>query len=443
MILSIPSTALATASCIAMIKNDLRFRIAAAITATCILLIAITGVILYAASEQLEESLVQQLVAEELSFLIQHHQNLPEHTREVSPSVTHYIAGNAAEKAALPSYVQGLEPGLYDLDIGEGRGERHIALRDVGNTRYVVVYDLGPYEEREEEFKLLVAGLLLLIILITPFIGLFLSKVLVRQLTQLTQKVAELSPGENIVPLYQDKLEREVGILARTLDAYQQRIKEMLRREQEFTANVSHELRTPLTEIRTSCELLVTDATLSDKSRARVHYIAKAEQDMRAHMDALLFLARDQSDASKETVALRECVEDIVVPLRAEIAAKKLTLTIDIEPQISLQLNRKALHLVLLNILKNAVNFTEAGGISLRFKNGSLSISDTGVGIAAEALPKIFDRYYRGSDSSEGFGIGLDIVKRICAREQWGIRLNSSPDQGTTVQIDFQQTAAA
>jgi len=426
-----------------MIKTDLRFRIATAITVTCILLVTITGGLLYAASEKLEESLVQQLVSEELNFLIQHHQNLPSHTREVSPSVTHYIVGNVAEEAALPPYVRGLEPGLYDLDIGEGRGERHIALRDVGSTRYIVVYDLGPYEEREEEFKLLVAALLILIIVITPFIGIFLSNFLVRQLTQLTQKVAVLSPGETTAPLYQEGLEREVGILARTLDAYQQRIKEMLRREQEFTANVSHELRTPLTEIRTSCELLTLDAGLSEKSRARVLYIAKAEQDMRAHMEALLFLARDQADASKETVALRECVEDIVAPLRTEIAAKKLTLTVDIEPHLSLQLNRRALHLVLLNILKNAVNFTATGGIRLSFEHDSLFIADTGVGIAADALHRIFDRHYRGSDSSDGFGIGLDIVKRICEREQWDIRLDSSPDHGTTVRIDFQQASVA
>ncbi|MBX9800094.1 MAG: HAMP domain-containing histidine kinase [Burkholderiaceae bacterium] len=426
-----------------MIKTDLRFRIAAAITLTCIVLVTITGALLYAASEALEESLVDQLVSEELNFLIQHHREYPTHTREVSPSVTHYVVTDAAQEAALPTFVRGLAPGLYDIDIGEGKGERHVALRDVGTTRYLVVYDLGPYEEREEEFKLLVAGLLLLIILITPFIGIFLSNFLVRQLTQLTQKVAVLSPDGNDQPLYQKDLGKEVGILAQTLDAYQLRIREMLQREQEFTANVSHELRTPLTEIRTSCELLAGETEWTDKSRARVRYIAKAEQDMRAHMEALLFLARDQADASQETVALRECVEDIVAPLQSDIAAKGLALDIAIDAHTKLQLNRKALHLVLLNILKNAVNFTEAGGITLAFDGTALTISDTGVGIAADALPKIFDRHYRGSDGGDGFGIGLDIVKRICEREQWLLQLHSDPAIGTTVQIDFQQTGVA
>ncbi|MNR84391.1 Sensor protein QseC [compost metagenome] len=422
-----------------MIRTDLRFRIAAAITATCILFVAFTGAVLYAASEQLEESLVEQLVAEELNFLVQHHQNFPAHTRELSPSVTHYIALDAEQKAALPAYVRDLEPGLYDHDIGEGQGERHIAIRDVGSTRYAVVYDLGPYEEREEEFKLLVAALLVFLILLTPFIGVLLANLLVRQLTQLTQQVAQLAPGAATTPLYQEGQGREVGILARTLDAYQQRIREMLQREQEFTANVSHELRTPLTEIRTSCELLEHESAWTDKSRARIHYIAKAEQDMRSHMEALLFLARDQSDAGKETVALRECVEDIVVPLEREIAAKNLLLMLDIAPQVRVQLNRKALHLVLLNVLKNAVRYTESGGISLTFSDTSLSITDTGVGITPDHLAKIFDRHYRGSSSgSDGFGIGLDIVKRICEREQWTIRLNSNPNAGTTVHIDFQ-----
>lgn len=426
-----------------MIKTDLRFRIAAAITLTCIVLVTITGALLYAASEALEESLVDQLVSEELNFLIQHHREYPTHTREVSPSVTHYVVTDAAQEAALPPFVRGLAPGLHDVDMGEGKGEMHVALRDVGSTRYIVVYDLGPYEEREEEFKLLVAGLLLLIILITPFIGIFLSNFLVRQLTQLTKKVAVMSPDGNDQTLYQKDLGKEVGILAQTLDAYQQRIRDMLRREQEFTANVSHELRTPLTEIRTSCELLADETAWTDKSRARIRYIAKAEQDMRAHMEALLFLARDQADANQETVALRECVEDIVAPLQPEITAKALALSIAIEPHIKLQLNRKALHLVLLNIIKNAINFTEAGGIKLAFGGTALTITDTGIGIAADDLPKIFDRHYRGSDGGDGFGIGLDIVKRICEREQWLLQLHSDPAIGTTVQIDFQQSGVA
>ncbi len=209
----------------------------------------------------------------------------------------------------------------------------------------------------------------------------------------------------------------------------------MLEREQEFTANASHELRTPLTEIRTSCELLALENEWSEKSRARIGHIAKAEQDMRSHMDALLFLARARTDADKETVALRECIEDIIGSLKREVANKKLRLELNIDPRVSLHLNRKALHLVVLNLLKNAVYFTDVGSIDLVFKDGSLTIADTGIGIEQDALPNIFGRHYQGSDRREGFGIGLHIVKRICETEGWQINVQSSQNVGSTFQI--------
>src|SRR5690606_34924550 len=103
--------------------------------------------------------------------------------------------------------------------------------------------------------------------------------------------------------------DREVGALARALDDYQARIVDMMKRAQEFATNTSHELRTPLTAIRTSCELLAAERSLSPSAQARVAMIERAAGQMTETIEALLLLARLHQPVGPRKVALRRCVD--------------------------------------------------------------------------------------------------------------------------------------
>lgn len=413
-----------------MKRLDLRLRIATTIAAACLTIVAALGVMLYMASEKMELALVEQLISEELDFLIQHHSANPEYIPTPGPNVQYYIA-SGEEDGHLPTYVQSLNAGQYEIDIGEGMGERDIVVRKIGNTRFIVVYNIGPYENREREFKQLILLSLLSVGILALILGYLLAGLLTRQLTILSQRVGTLVPNQPYSSLLRDEQDREVAMLAQALDQYQLLILDMIRREQEFTANVSHELRTPLTAIRTSCELLISDSTLSEKARERIRYISQAAGHMTDHTQALLFLARDQTLLAREPVALLECVNDVAAPLREQIAHKGLSLEINIIPHEMMVANRQALHLVLSNLIKNAVNYTESGFIRVSYASGKLTVSDSGVGMTAEKASRIFERSYRGEKSTDGLGLGLDIAKRICNQMGWIIEVESVPEVGS------------
>ena len=231
--------------------------------------------------------------------------------------------------------------------------------------------------------------------------------------------------------------DEEVAQLAHALDDYQNRITRMLRREQEFTANISHELRTPITTILTSCELLATEPNLSDRARVRTGMIEAAATRMGEQLQALLFLAREQALGIMEPVALAECVYDAVEPLCTEIYRKRLIFEVAVEPKAVLTLNRQALHTALVNLLRNAVQYTERGFIRVNFSQNRISISDSGIGIEPFYLPLLYERFFRGSTQGEGLGIGLAIVKRICDHYGWIIEVESTPGKGATFHITF------
>lgn len=412
-------------------RLDLRLRITATIAAVCVAIAAVIGVTFHQAAREMEVALVDQLVVEELNFLIQHHRANPNHRPAFVGNVEYYIANNEADRRALPAFVRDLKPGRYAVDIDAGRGGRDIAVRDLEGTRYVVVYNVGAYAAREREFREWAIYFLLGIAVLAIGLGYILSACLAHQLASLSVQVARLAPGQDYSPLLNDEMDSDVAVLAAALDTYQLKIITLLRREQDFTANVSHELRTPLTMIRTSCDLLVTEPGLSDKSRERIGYISQAVAHMREQTEGLLLLAREQGPTDIEPISLRECVHAVVLPLRAEIARKGLALHIDIEPTATLTASRSAFCLVLANLLRNAVRYTERGHIRVALDKSHLIVSDSGIGISPDLVPRIFERNFRAANAHGSFGIGLDIVRRICEQVGWRVEVTSQPEHGS------------
>ena len=418
-----------------MDRPGLRFRIAAAFAIVCISVVAALGLTLYNASEDLEAGLVEQLTSDELAFLIERHRAGRTETPAHGPHLQYYIAEGSAGRAALPPAMAGLGPGHHEISWGVE--ERHVAVQDIGDTRYAVAYDPGPHEVRESQFRHLLLFALATVVVIAVALGYWLAGLLTRQLSDLAQRVSGLGPGNIHEPLARPGQDREVAAVAAALDGYQARMLEMIKREQEFTANASHELRTPLTAIGTSCELLASEPGLSDKGRQRVAYIGAAATRMAEQILALLLLARDQTPSSCEAVDLAECAAAAGEPSRAEIARKGIAFDIAIPPGTVLELNRQAVHLVLANLIGNAVQHTERGSVRLSYEGRRLTVVDTGAGIAPEHLPHVFERHYQGAARPEGFGLGLAIVKRICDQFHWAIDIASTPESGSRFSITF------
>jgi two-component system, OmpR family, sensor histidine kinase MtrB len=235
-----------------------------------------------------------------------------------------------------------------------------------------------------------------------------------------------------------DRLEQSVEIIRRDRD-----------RSRDFLADVSHELRTPIAALRTFVELLQEQA--GDDPAARREFLeASAVQ-----LGRLDWLAQNLLELSKlesglvlldlRPEDLRAAVESAVEQAEPSAARRKIALSVALpDGPLRIRHDPQRIGQVVANLIGNAIKFTPPGGhvsIALRPDDGGaeLTVSDTGVGIDATELPRIFDRFYRGSRENEarssGSGLGLAIVKSIVDMHGGRIAVDSHPGAGTTFRV--------
>lgn len=418
------------------LKHGLRQRVALALAIFCIFFVSIFGISLYVVSGDIEEDHIEQILRMEMEHLIyryeQHHDIRP----QIGSNLEGYIITSIADEKKLPSYLQGLNFDYHTIFLRQE--EIRVAVKHINEIKFLVAYRIGLHEVRQRELRLILVISLVIVITVVFVVGHMLAGLVVKQVTQLADRVRRLAPGNiNGEKLSQPGQDDEIALLARLIDDYQVRITRMLRREQEFTANLSHELRTPITTIQTSCELLLTEPNLPERTYRRIKMIEGASARMGEHIQALLFLAREQDLGEIELVNITECILEIVDSLQNEISQKQLRFQINVPNNATLKLNRQALNIVLINLIRNAVQYTEEGFITVEFRDRQLSIIDSGIGIEPASMPFLYDRFFRATTQGRGLGIGLAIVKRICDYYEWRIEVDSKPGRGTTFKLTF------
>jgi signal transduction histidine kinase len=216
----------------------------------------------------------------------------------------------------------------------------------------------------------------------------------------------------------------------------------------DFVANVSHELRTPLTVVRGFAETLADDDLLPEEPRGFARTIRSNAQRMQQLVDDLLDLSRIESGGwvpAPETLDVSVVARDAIGPIRAMADAKGLTLQVDVAAAPWVYADPTALHQVIANLVSNAVRHTTAGSVTVftRRDGGGVivGVRDTGIGIAAEHLPRIFERFYRvdpGRSRAEGgTGLGLAIVRHLVEAHGGRATAESVVGQGTTISALF------
>jgi signal transduction histidine kinase len=415
-------------------RTSLRFRLAAALILLGAAVLVAQAVIIERVVERQEEEFINDILHAEMDRLLAHSRAgageiVPQGRMEL------HVARSPAERQRLPAAFRELGDGVHEVALGGA--EHHVAVRRQGDAAYYLSYDVARHEERLHDFQNSLLAVLAAALLALVAVSIWLSGVLSRQVRDLAGRVRRLDPGiRQPAALAAHYRDREVVTLAAALDEYARRVAALVGREKEFTGNVSHELRTPLTTIRTGCELLAQDPALSARSRSRVHSLIDGADHIAELMDALLLLAREAPLEAEEAVDLAELAAETAAPLRAALEAKGLRLAIDIAPGAVARTNRTALRLALANLLKNALAYTDRGEVRVRYADGVIAVSDTGVGIAEADVPRVFDRAFRGANArAGGTGIGLAIVKRLADRFGWRIDAESAPEKGTTFRI--------
>jgi two-component system, OmpR family, phosphate regulon sensor histidine kinase PhoR len=225
-------------------------------------------------------------------------------------------------------------------------------------------------------------------------------------------------------------------------------LRRLERLRQDFVANVSHELKTPLSVIKVCTETLLDGAV--DDPEHRGHFleqIARQSDRLYALILDLLSLARIESGDDMFTfqdVAVGPLVDECAERHRTRALARQQQLLVDSSPPLTVWADEEALDQILENLLDNAVKYTPEGGtIRVSWKaegsNMHLEVSDTGIGIPAADLPRIFERFYRVDKARSrevgGTGLGLSIVKHLLQGMRGSVRAVSQPGRGTTFTV--------
>ena len=218
----------------------------------------------------------------------------------------------------------------------------------------------------------------------------------------------------------------------------------------DFVANVSHEMRTPLTVVHGYLETLHDDPDPALRDWQPIFgQMFQQTTRMQGIVEDLLLLSRLESGetpAGQETVDVPRLLEQIREGAVALSAGQAHRITLEAEPGLMLRGNPSELNSAFSNLVFNAVRYTPAGGrITLHWQRtpvgAEFSVSDTGIGIAAEHIPRLTERFYRvdvgRSRQSGGTGLGLAIVKHVLTRHDGELQIESRPGQGSTFRCLF------
>jgi len=209
----------------------------------------------------------------------------------------------------------------------------------------------------------------------------------------------------------------------------------------DFVANVSHELRTPLTTIRAMAETLQDEPEnreLLDRYLAKI--IAEVDRLSLIANDLLILSAAESNPVRKQTCNIAEIFRSVTQQLRPKAQSKGLDLTTVGPESFLIEANAAQLSQVAINLIDNAINYTQEGGVEISIQPDAdqvlVIVRDTGIGIASEHLPRIFERFYRvdkgRSRSTGGTGLGLSIVKHIVEAHGGQVNVQSSLNQGSS-----------
>jgi signal transduction histidine kinase len=392
----------------------------------------------------IDDHLVDTRLTQEIDHIVIHLQQNPATAIPTSPYIKAYI-GTTTMPAHIRDMVSGLADGFHEAY--QGSDEYHIAVRnlpDMGQPLYLL-YDVSALEFTEKR-KLIIgfvlAGGVILITALGLWIGWLTSRKVIAPVAHLAEQVNKTDPDNLPTDLARNFYQDEVGVLAGALEQSMQRVKDFVEREHQFTRDVSHELRTPVTVIKGAVELLKRHFAGEKKSVPRsLDRIERSVTKMESIIETLLWLSREEAAVNREPAFdVLPAVREVIDQNQYLIVDKPLEFELITRADLQLTVPPPLFQIALTNLIRNALQYTLNGKITVDVRADRVVVSDTGAGIAPKDLTTVRQPYMRGSDS-DGFGLGLSIVSRLCDRFGWQLEIESVVGSGTTAQLIFSSTS--
>ena len=305
--------------------------------------------------------------------------------------------------------------------------------------------DRSSDEQVERNFALLFIAVLFGGVVASALIAIIVTRRGLRPLREMAESLSRIGPDQLKERLGSTGWPRELQPLVTAFDEMLKRLDDSFTRLSQFSADLAHELRTPIANMLGEAQVALTrDRTAADYRETIESNVAECERLSRI-VDNLLFVAR--VDAAREPIARKRFDARAAVEKIAEFyqtVADDHHVTINCSGDGQMYADPDLFERAVGNLLDNALRFTPEHGsirVAVSKRNGDfeVTVSDNGSGIAAEHLPRVFDRFYRAesSRSSDGAGLGLALVKSIVELHGGSAAIQSELNHGTTVVLRF------
>jgi signal transduction histidine kinase len=314
-----------------------------------------------------------------------------------------------------------------------------------------VVEPLRDVMESLREYRLYLTLLIPVALLLTTTAGYWMSRRALAPVEQIRIEAEEIDSADLTTRLRVPSTDDEVARLAKTLNSMLSRIEAGFRSIERFTADASHELRAPLSLIMTAGEVSLRKERSREELAEVLRKIVREARHMSKLVENLLDLARGDARRRHTELApvdLTAMLRDLCAELTPAAASKGLALTADIPDQeVRILGEATELRRLFLILLDNAIKYTEAGSIGLGLlATGAhviVKVGDTGIGIDKDALPHVFDRFWRADKARSrpegGAGLGLSLASQIVQRHGGTISVESEIRRGSIFIVKFSE----
>lgn len=381
----------------------------------------------------IEEHLVTQGMAEELDSIL--HKDLAQGLPPRLDAKTRLFASHIPGYE-IPAKFIGLDDGF--AEIVDDTGAYYLFVRDTPQQRFMLVREQAEFEARETALFTVVFAGFILSGLAAWLLGWMMARTIIAPLARLAHQVRHRDQLLTLAPhLAPDYPKDEVGHLAAAFDATLGQLRSSLERERFFTSDVSHELRTPLMVIASSAELLET-AELDEREQRQLNRIKRASAEISELVETFLLLARANTKQNplSGNATLEQVAHEQAKRWAPRFADQGLDFRLIVEEPNDVLFHGGFLSTVMSNLIRNALHYTAKGEIRLLLSANGFRVEDSGQGVPSAQQDDIFKPFVRGSEArGEGLGLGLSLVKRICAYQSWEVRMYSLPTEGSCFEV--------
>lgn len=357
-------------------------------------------------------------------------------------------SANAPESIPFPSEV--LTETTPTLRTREG--SREIVVANRRGFRVIVAQDMAPElaEVRLLAWRLGMTGLGVLLLGLAC--GWWMATRAIQPIAEISSTARKIAAGNLDERINVTGTDNEFSQLAQVLNTTFGRLQAAFARQAEFTADASHELRTPVSVVLSQTQMTLAKDRTPGEYRECIEACQRAAQRMRQLVESLLVLARldsGEADAPREHCDLKRITSDSLDLLRPIATARQIALELDLLPAACLG-DPGQLGQVATNLVSNAIHYNRPAGtvhVSVTTENQivRLTVRDNGIGIAANDLPHIFDRFYRAdksrSRSAGHAGLGLAIAKAIVETHRGTLEVESELGRGSTFTVRLPRQA--